>query len=600
MFLHTKQFYFTYRPQPEKIDDIHQLIQQTYGVTISSDVENKKDILPELVLDQMDEEQIWQQLEIRNELVLSQLIKQTAQLTSIKEDNLGIELDEDQDEEEELSHDEDGENNEQLTSQTHQEDEEDFDLISEKSNKPTKSKQIKPKRTRKSVVDDKFFKLDEMKQFLEQEDAKEMQKQKNKNSTDEGDAINYFADDFGVGEVSDSDDENNGNINYADFFDMDEDLLKEAQKQTNGQVKDFFNESESEQVEEDEEAKEKENDSDEEQIEDVASEIDESEFVAQSGVQPDSESSDQEEDEDSKDDNDNVEEEAKIQSSNELREARLFQRIRDYEQVVLGEKPWQLKGEVQAGNRPQNSLLEEILEFDSTTRPAAPITEEQNETIEDLIKQRIRDKAWDDVVRTVKPVQTPQEFRKQLVLDQEKSKQSLAQIYEKEYQRELDKLDPNRGEDTLVSESKEHQEIKRDMRSLFLKLDALSNFHFTPKPVAPEIKIVTNTPAVNMEEVAPVAVSDAKLLAPEEVFRGSKHAPLGKSERTRTDKNRERRKKKQKQRAINAALQERDLERAKQGKAPTQKDANAKLLKSITKSRNVQTVRKHLIIILMF
>lgn len=608
MFLQTKQFYFTYRPQPEKIDDIHKLIQQTYGVTISSDVENKKDILPELVLDQMDEEQIWQQLEIRNDLVLSQLIKQTAQLTSIKEDNLGIELDEDQDEEEQLSHDDDDENNEQLTSQTHQEDDEDFDLMSisgksnktTKSSKPTKSKQIKPKRTRKSVVDDKFFKLDEMKQFLEQEDAKEMQKQKNNNSTDQGDAINYFADDFGVGEVSDSDNENNGNINYADFFDMDEDLLKEAQKQTNGQAKDFFNDSESEQVEEDEEAKEKENDSDEEQIEDVASEIDESEFVAQSGVQPDSESSDQEDDEDSKDDNDNVEEEAKIQSSNELREARLFQRIRDYEQVVLGEKPWQLKGEVQAGNRPQNSLLEEILEFDSTTRPAAPITEEQNQTIEDLIKQRIRDKAWDDVVRTVKPVQTPQEFRKQLVLDQEKSKQSLAQIYEKEYQRELDKLDPNRGEDTLVSESKEHQEIKRDMRSLFLKLDALSNFHFTPKPVAPEIKIVTNTPAVSMEEVAPVAVSDAKLLAPEEVFRGPKHAPLGKSERTRTDKNRERRKKKQKQRAINAALQERDLERAKQGKAPTQKDANAKLLKSITKSRNVQTVSKHLIVILMF
>lgn len=587
MFVHTKLFCFTYRPQPEKIDDIHKLIQQTYGVAISNDVDNKNDILPELVFDQMDEEQIWQQLEIRNELVLNQLIKQTAQLTSIKVENLGIELDEDHDEEKELSHDEDDKNDD--------EDDENLDLmpILEKSNKPTKSKQIKPKRTRRSVVDDKFFKLDEMKLFLEQEDAKEMQKQKKKYSTDNADAINYFAEDFGVGEMSDSD-ENNGNVNYADFFDMDEDLLNEAQ---NVQAKDFFNESESEQVGEDEETKEKENDSEEEQVEDVESEIDKSEYVAQSGVQPGSDSSDQE-DYDSKDDDEdnNIEEEqAKIQSSNELREARLLQRIRDYEQVVLGEKPWQLKGEVQAGNRPQNSLLEEILEFDSTTRPAAPITEEQNQTIEDLIKQRIRDKAWDDVVRTVKPVQTPQEFRKQLVLDQEKSKQSLAQIYEKEYQRELDKLDPNRGEDTLVSESKEHQEIKRDMRTLFLKLDALSNFHFTPKPVAPEIKIITNTPAVNMEEVAPVAVSDAKLLAPEEVFRGPKHAPLGKSERTRTDKNRERRKKKQKQRAINAALQERDLERAKQGKAPTQKNANAKLLKSITKSRNVQTVRKPLI-----
>lgn len=596
-----REFCFTFRPQPEKIDDIHKLIQQTYGVSISSDVEKKKDILPELVLDQMDEEQIWQQLEIRNELVLTQLIKQTAQLTSLNEQHFGIELDDDQDEADKSdeAEDEDEQNDDQLAIQNHQsdiDDDNDLDSLpkSGKSIKSTKSLQIK--RIRKSVVDDTFFKLDEMKQFLEQEDAKEMKKQTNKKPSEDADAINYFADDFGLVEQSDDDDvENDGNLNYADFFDMDDELLKEAQMQTNGQEKDFFNESESEQ-EEEEEADEKEDDDEEEEhAEDAASEIDESELLAQSDV-PASDSSDQEQDKNSTDDEENEDEEkTKVQSSNELREARLLQRIRDYEQVVLGEKPWQLKGEVQAGSRPQNSLLEEILEFDSTTRPAAPITEEQNQTIEDLIKQRIRDKAWDDVVRTVKPVHTPQEYRKQLVLDQEKSKQSLAQIYEKQYQQELDKLDPNRGEDTLVPESKEHQEIKRDLRLLFLKLDALSNFHFTPKPVAPEIKIVTNTPAVNMEEVAPVAVSDAKLLAPEEVYRGPKHTPLGKTERTRTDKNRERRKKKQKQRAINAALEVRDLERAKQGKTPTQKDANAKLLKSITKSRNVQTVRQPVI-----
>ncbi|XP_017099773.2 U3 small nucleolar ribonucleoprotein protein MPP10 [Drosophila bipectinata] len=589
------------KPQPEQIEAIEQLIQQTYSVSISGDVANKKDLLQELVLEQMDEEQIWQQLEMRNELVFQQLLEQTAQMTAIREQHLGIELDEGEEQEEDL--DVEAENGEIDAEESDEDPESDasFDegLSAKKKSQPKKEKGNK--RLRNSIVDDTFFKLQEMNEFLEQEDAKEMRRMNNKRGGEQAEEIDHFAEDFGLGEDEEDDD---GNVNYADFFEMDEELERKSQKLNKGKTKNFFNEDESdkEEKEDDEdeenqedleeaEGSEEEHDPEENQ-EEAASEIYESEFVSKSGIEPasGSDSDSDKEGSDEEEDNHKVAD-PPSQSSNELREARLFQRIRDYEDVVLGEKPWQLKGEVQAANRPQNSLLEEILDFDSTTRPTAPITEEDNRSIEDIIKQRIRDKAWDDVVRTVRPVNTPQEYRKQLILDQEKSKQSLSQIYEAQYQRELDKLDPNRdADDNSGPEPKEHQEIKKAMRSLFLKLDALSNFHFTPKPVAPEARIVTNTPVVHMEEVAPVAVSDANLLAPEEVFQGPKTAPLGKSERSRTDKNRERRKKKQKQRAIHTALEQRDLQRAKEGKAPTKKEADAKLLKTITKSRNVQKI----------
>lgn len=117
-------------------------------------------------------------------------------------------------------------------------------------------------------------------------------------------------------------------------------------------------------------------------------------------------------------------------SSYELRQERLKAKIQELEDEAVAPKPWQLMGETKAELRPDNALLEEDLFFDHTTRQAPVITEETTKTLEEIIRQRIKDQAFDDVERKIKPVYDPTEFKKKLVLDQEKSKFSLAEIYE--------------------------------------------------------------------------------------------------------------------------------------------------------------------------
>lgn len=64
------------------------------------------------------------------------------------------------------------------------------------------------------------------------------------------------------------------------------------------------------------------------------------------------------------------------------------------EATNLADKSWQMSGETSAKGRPENSLLEEDLMYETGSRPAPEITEQDTRTLEDIIKQRICDKVF--------------------------------------------------------------------------------------------------------------------------------------------------------------------------------------------------------------
>lgn len=118
-----------------------------------------------------------------------------------------------------------------------------------------------------------------------------------------------------------------------------------------------------------------------------------------------------------------------------------------------------------------------------------------------------------------------------------------------------------------------------------------SYFTFQPKP---ELKVVSNVPVISVEEVAPVSVSDAMMLAPEEVHE-KKNEQKGKTELTDTDRKRERRAKKRRQheRAVEKTKRRKLVEKLNPGLGNkySKKAALEKLEKERKNSKNLSVLK---------
>ncbi|GIX99842.1 u3 small nucleolar ribonucleoprotein protein MPP10 [Caerostris darwini] len=351
-------------------------------------------------------------------------------------------------------------------------------------------KEIRHKQNKfKSIVDDQFFKLSKLEQFLRVEDIKEERARDGdlNESDDEEEEIDYFQD------IPDDPNEMSArNCTYDDFFASP--------------------------------GSEEENDADHDEINGLDGEDSfDNEF--------DEEDEEEDEDEIAEAISKNAKELSK--TPYELQQENINKQISEYEENLLCPKPWQLTGEVDVNNRPIDGLLDLPTDFQMNAKPMVIQDKEFCERIENLIKMTIKNKAYSDPVRQEKPVQETIAFKKEIVLDHNKSKKGLAEEYEEMYLKKKTKEEEEGNP--------KHKEIIKCMDSLLPELYAL--FTHIPKPAVPDIKVVSNLPAITVEEVAPTSYSDATLLAPEEI---KKRTGLlkGKTERTDTDRKRERRKKK--------------------------------------------------------
>ncbi|KAI8801414.1 Mpp10 protein-domain-containing protein [Cladochytrium replicatum] len=194
--------------------------------------------------------------------------------------------------------------------------------------------------------------------------------------------------------------------------------------------------------------------------------------------------------------------------------------IAELEAEAVAEKPWLLRGESSAPNRPRDSLLEVHLDTDVASKPVPVITPTHTASLEELIISRIKGNLFDSVERRKPPMDVAYDPDRRIQLDDQKSSKGLAEVYEDAY------LAQNSTAQTPGPKSadleKSHEEIRAIWKEICGPLDALASTHARPRGArVEELEVATvpaDTPALENEDVHPTAMSLVAAVAPSEVY----------------------------------------------------------------------------------
>lgn len=242
--------------------------------------------------------------------------------------------------------------------------------------------------------------------------------------------------------------------------------------------------------------------------------------------------------------------------ANQDGKTKIDEEIDRLEDKILGQKPWQLKGEVRGLQRPKNSLLEEDLDFKSGVKMIEnTVSKEFSEGLEKVIQQRVLDEAWDDVPEYIFSSKIQENFANEEQLNFQKSQKGLGEIYEDKFKKNILNLPvETEGDKTKV-------EIQELFKNLCFKLDQLSNLSFVPRPESlQQAKIsVSNIASIKREEKIPIFMSEGMQKGTNELFDQKKGVFEEKAEMTKEEK-------KQKHRKVKRNLRNRNKEKRKKEK----------------------------------
>ena len=308
--------------------------------------------LESLITQAFDADQIWEELQLQNGVMYENLVSSISKLIAHSSHIHNAQAE---------SEDEDETKPKMESAELSSEEDEDDSEIEFEGNQKSKKKTgkpaaFKPQTYSKSIVDDKFFNLAQMTEFLEKVESQieaERDPSVSKDESDSEEDIDMF-EDLEEGESNaaegEDNDEGNGNVFYNDFFD------RPLDEEESEEVKSENEENSSEDGDADEEVEGKsvrfnlEEDEDEDEENQITTEDEDEKDLEEALPIPVTPAED-------------------LNPSNfEKRAKKIEENIKLMEEEALEPKAWQFQGEVTAERRPENSLLEEHLIFDHLLR----------------------------------------------------------------------------------------------------------------------------------------------------------------------------------------------------------------------------------------